>query len=138
MGGGTDILVLLVGEDVQSHHVDLGVSVLARLGRGHLHDLARTILDHDVAVLAQGRALHRKRGRRTRIAGREIVIIGHLELKRRQRESVIFTSRVARLVSLGNIYARPTLQEWTGDAAIGGPEPCAYRRSIGRGINPRR
>lgn len=40
VGGGTDVLVLPVGEDVEGDHVDLGVAVLAGLGSGHLHDLA--------------------------------------------------------------------------------------------------
>ena len=44
MGRGTDILVLFVGEDVQSDHVDLGVAVLAGLGGGHFHDFAGTTL----------------------------------------------------------------------------------------------
>ena len=45
MGRGTDILVLFVGEDVQSDHVDLGVAVLAGLGGGHFHDFAGTTLE---------------------------------------------------------------------------------------------
>ena len=44
MGRGTDILILFVGEDVQSDHVDLGVAVLAGLGGGHFHDFAGTTL----------------------------------------------------------------------------------------------
>ncbi len=32
VSGWTDILVLLVGKNVQSYHVDLSVAVLARLG----------------------------------------------------------------------------------------------------------
>lgn len=31
VSGRTDILVLLVGKNVQTHHVDLGVAVLASL-----------------------------------------------------------------------------------------------------------
>ncbi len=45
VGGRADVLVLLVGEDVEGHHVDLGVAVLASLGSGHLHDLARVALE---------------------------------------------------------------------------------------------
>lgn len=40
----------------------LGVPVLASLGSGHLHDLAGTSLQHHVAVLTQGGALHRVGG----------------------------------------------------------------------------
>ena len=47
MGRGTDILVLFVGEDVQSDHVDLGVAVLAGLGGGHFHDFAWTTLFYE-------------------------------------------------------------------------------------------
>lgn len=48
---------MLVGEDVNGNKMDLGVSVLASLGGGHVDDLAGTALDDDVAVLAKGRAL---------------------------------------------------------------------------------
>ena len=51
MGRGTDILVLFVGEDVQSDHVDLGVAVLAGLGGGHLHDLAGARLDEKTILV---------------------------------------------------------------------------------------
>jgi len=44
VGGGADVLQLLAGEDVEGHHVDLGVAVLASLRGGHLHDLARAAL----------------------------------------------------------------------------------------------
>jgi hypothetical protein len=48
---------LLVGEDVNSDKMDLGVTVLASLGGRHVDDLAGTALNDDVAVLAKGRAL---------------------------------------------------------------------------------
>ena len=44
VGGRADVLVLLVGEDVEGDEMDLGVAVLARLGRGHLDDLAGAAL----------------------------------------------------------------------------------------------
>ena len=50
MGGGAEILELLAGEDVQGDKMDLGVAVLAGLRGGHVHDLARPALDHDVAT----------------------------------------------------------------------------------------
>lgn len=37
---------------------DLGVTVLASLGGGHLHNLARTSFQHHKAILAQSGALH--------------------------------------------------------------------------------
>jgi hypothetical protein len=58
VGGGGEILKLLAGEDVGGDKVNLGVTVLASLGGGHVNDLAGTVLDHNVAVLAQSRALH--------------------------------------------------------------------------------
>ncbi len=67
MGGRTELLQLLPGEDVEGRQMDLGVSVLARLGRAHVDDLAGTVFDHDMATLAEGRALHRVRARRPSI-----------------------------------------------------------------------
>ena len=37
----------LTSEDVKGDEMDLGVAVLASLGGGHLHDLARTVLAKD-------------------------------------------------------------------------------------------
>lgn len=59
VGRRREILELLAGEDIDRDKVDLGVTVLASLGCRHVDDLARAALDHDVAVLPQGRALHR-------------------------------------------------------------------------------
>lgn len=58
VGGGAEIFQLLGGEDVNGDQMDLGVTVLASLGGGHLDDLARAVLDDDEAVLPQSRALH--------------------------------------------------------------------------------
>ena len=60
VGGRAEVLVLLAGEDVLADQVDLGVTVLAGLGGGHVGDLAREALEHDEAVLSQGRALLRE------------------------------------------------------------------------------
>lgn len=60
VGGRTDIFVLLVGEDINAHQVHLGVTVLAGLRGGHLHNLARAPLDHHEAVLAKCRTLQRE------------------------------------------------------------------------------
>lgn len=67
VGGGRQILELLAGEDIGSDQVDLGVTVLASLGGGHVDDLAGAALDNDVTVLAQSRALHGVGGRRAGI-----------------------------------------------------------------------
>ena len=77
VGGGGEILELLAGEDIDGDHVDLGVTVLAGLGGGHLPDLAGAALDNDVTVLAQSRALHGEGGRGAGIGGLEgdIVLI---------------------------------------------------------------
>ena len=76
VGGRGQLLELLAGEDVDGDQVDLGVTVLAGLGGGHVDDLARAVLDDDVAVLPQGGTLGGVGGRRTRIGGVE----GHLML----------------------------------------------------------
>lgn len=55
--------------------MDLGVTVLARLGGGHLDDLARTVLDDDETVLPQRRALHGEGGRGTGIGALEGVLM---------------------------------------------------------------
>ena len=82
MGRGGEILELLASEDVDGNEMDLGVAVLAGLGGGHVDDLARAALDHDVAVLPQGRALHGEGGRGTGIArslGLESVVLEAME-----------------------------------------------------------
>lgn len=68
MGGRAKFLELLAGEDVDSDQVDLGVTVLAGLGGGHVDDLARAALDNDETVLAQSRALHGEGGGGTSIS----------------------------------------------------------------------
>ena len=40
-------------EDIKSDHVDLGVTVLASLGGGHVDDLAGLAFDHDKLVLSK-------------------------------------------------------------------------------------
>lgn len=57
-----EIFELLAGEDVDGDDVDLGVTVLASLGGGHLNDLAWSLVDDDEAVLSEGRALEREGG----------------------------------------------------------------------------
>jgi len=57
MSGWRHILVLLAIENIDSGHVNLGVTVLASLRGRHIHDLARVALEHRVAVLSQSTAL---------------------------------------------------------------------------------
>lgn len=75
MGGGTEIFELLAGEDVNGGKMDLGMTVLAGLGGGHLDDFAGTTLDDDETVLPQGRALHREGGRGASIGTIEGVLM---------------------------------------------------------------
>jgi hypothetical protein len=58
VGGGAELLKLLVGEDVDGDQMDLSVAVLSGLGGGHFDDLARAVLDDDETGLPQSRALH--------------------------------------------------------------------------------
>ena len=58
MGGRREILQLLAGEEIDGSQMDLGVTVLAGLGGGHVDDLAWAVLDHNESVLAQSRTLH--------------------------------------------------------------------------------
>ena len=58
MGRGGEIFILLASEDIGSNKMDLGVTVLASLGGGHVDNLAGAVLDDNESVLAQSRALH--------------------------------------------------------------------------------
>ena len=71
MGGWRKILQLLAGEEINGSQVDLGVTVLAGLGGGHVDDLAWAVLDHNEAVLAQSRTLHRVGERGAGVGGLE-------------------------------------------------------------------
>lgn len=58
MGRRRDIFQLLLGEDISGDQVDLGVSVLSRLGGRHVNDLAGSASDDDVSALSEGGTLH--------------------------------------------------------------------------------
>lgn len=75
VGGGAEFFELLAGEDVDGNQMDLGVTVLAGLGGGHVDDLAGAVLDHDEAVLPQGRALHGEGGRGAGVGGLKGVLM---------------------------------------------------------------
>lgn len=53
------------------------MAMLARLGGGHLHDLAGAALEHHEAVLPQRRALHGVGGGGAGIARGEVEFVGH-------------------------------------------------------------
>jgi len=80
VGGRAQILVLLLGEDIKGDEVDLGVSVLAGLGGGHIHNLAGPALDHDESSLAQSRALHGEGIGSDALGGLELLlVVRHIE-----------------------------------------------------------
>ena len=58
--GWTDIFIFSLSKYVNADQVNFGVTVLARLGRGHFDYFAWSLLDQDEAVFAQRRALHWK------------------------------------------------------------------------------
>lgn len=80
VGGGAKLFELLGGEDVDGDQVNLGVTVLASLGGGHLDDLARAVLDDDEAVLPQSRALHGEGLGGTGIGALEGVLMLYIEV----------------------------------------------------------
>ena len=75
MGGWGQILQLLASEDIDSDQVDLGVTVLASLRGRHVDDLAWAVLNHNVAVLPQSRALHGEGGGGASIGAVEGVLV---------------------------------------------------------------
>ena len=75
VGRRGQVFHLLAGEDVDGDHVNLGVTVLARLGGGHFHNLARTALDDHVSVLPQRRTLHGEGGRGASVGALEGVLM---------------------------------------------------------------
>lgn len=75
MGGGAKLLKLLASEDIDGNQVDLGVTVLASLGGGHVDNLARAVLNADEATLSEGGTLHGVGQRRTGIGRVEGVLM---------------------------------------------------------------
>jgi len=57
VGRGTDIFQFFSSEDVDGDEMNLGMTMLSGLGGRHVHNLAGTALDDDVAVLAESRTL---------------------------------------------------------------------------------
>ena len=95
VGGGREIFVLLGGEDISGDKVNLGVTVLASLGGGHVDDLARAALDDNEAVLTQSRALHGERQGRAGIGGVE----GNIVLQ--ERLTIGFSEAVCEALQAG-------------------------------------
>jgi len=83
MGRGAELFEFLASEYVDGNKMDFGMTVLASLRGRHVDDLAGAVLDHNEAILSQGRALHGKGGRGAGIGGLEGVlmlrIISHLD-----------------------------------------------------------
>jgi hypothetical protein len=75
VGGWAEIFELLASEDVDGDEMDLGVTVLAGLGGGHVDNLAGAVLDHDEPVLAESRTLHGISGRGTGIGALKGVLM---------------------------------------------------------------
>ena len=80
MSGRAELFKLLGGEDVNGNQMDLGVTVLAGLGGGHLDNLAWAVLDDDETVLPQSRALHGVGRRGAGIGALEGVLMLHIEV----------------------------------------------------------
>ena len=68
------VFVLFRREQIDADKMNFGVTVLSRFRRRHFDDFARAPLQHDVAVLAQSRALLRVRLRRARCSALKVVV----------------------------------------------------------------
>ena len=92
VGGGRQIFKFLAGEDVNGSKMDLGVTVLARLGSGHFDDLAGAAFNDDETVLPQGRTLHRVGGRGTSIGAVEGMLMLHIQISQMSVQCWTITS----------------------------------------------
>lgn len=122
MSGGREIFVLLAGEDVKGDKVDLGVTVLAGLGGGHVDNLAGAALDHDEAVLAQSRALHGVGERRAGVGGLEGNIVLLAEEMVSVPCTVVFRSSSQEFCDLAQQSGRLLLRTARSQAAEAHPE----------------
>jgi len=78
--GRAQVLVLLVGENVDTNNVALGVTVLSRLGHRDFDDLAGVSLEHAVSVLTEGTSLGGVGQGRSGVTGLEgVIFIRHFE-----------------------------------------------------------
>ncbi len=69
VGGGANVLILAASEDINADDVRLSVAVLAGLGGTDISNLARTLVDDDVATFTKETRLHGNRGGGTGIGG---------------------------------------------------------------------
>lgn len=135
VGGRAELLELLASEDVDGNQVDLGVTVLASLGGRHVDNLARAVLDNDVPVLAQSRALHGEGRRRAGVGRLELVIV-QLERvcqltrpERRAKGGGQFSeSRGQRMPSCGAV---PRFRDAGWEFALATNNKWKYRLEIG-------
>jgi hypothetical protein len=102
VGGWAKFFKLLASEYIDSDKVDLSVAMFASLRGRHVDDLAGAVLNHNEAVLPQGRALHGKGGRGAGIGGLE----GMLML---DEQSVSFVPEsVGKMTKVENIEHAPS------------------------------
>ncbi len=115
MGGGANVLILTVSEDINADDVRLSVAVLAGLGGADISNLAGTAVDDDVATFTNETRLHWKRGGGTGIGGVD--------------------GKVLLLIRHGAKAVPETLQQKTGEphsvltAALLSSKPLAAKRS---------
>jgi hypothetical protein len=57
VGGWRHIFVLLTVKDVDTSHVNFGVTVFTSFGGGHIDDLAWMAFEHSISVLSEGTTL---------------------------------------------------------------------------------
>jgi hypothetical protein len=69
VGGGANVFIFAVGEDVNANDVGLGVTVLSSLGCADICNFARAAIDDNVTTFANKTRLHGKRGGGTGIGG---------------------------------------------------------------------
>ncbi len=69
VGGGANVLILAISEDVDADDVGLGMAVLSSLGGADISNFARAAVDHNVTSFADKTRLHGKRGGGTGISG---------------------------------------------------------------------
>lgn len=68
------IYSLFAVKNVDTDQVDFSMTVLSSFRSGHLDNLARTTLEHDETVLAEGRALHGEGGGGTGVPSLEMCV----------------------------------------------------------------
>jgi hypothetical protein len=98
VGGWGQIFQFLASEDIKSNQMDLGVTVLAGLGGGHIDNLARAAFDDNEAVLSQGGTLHRVGGRGTGVGRLEGVFMLDAQVCQLRTDEALGLQRLAEPV----------------------------------------